>query len=239
MSWRFARGRNTNAEPDSAHGEDAGTSSAATSDAEDITLARQLVAGNHDALTSLFEKYSAMVFGIARRMLKDDGEAEEVVQQVFLDTYRAIGQFDSAKASYKTWLFQYTYHRTINRRKHLEAKGFYSAEELDELGLPIELYEGAGRMLGLSSQEIVQLVQQLLDSIPPRQRVAIELTFFEGLTAEEIAARTGETAAAVRHNLYRGLDKLRATLLKSPQCQKASSNGEAERILLAYPARPL
>src|SRR5579864_6460335 len=76
---------------------------------EDIELVNQLRKGNHDALTVLFEKYSGMVFGIARRMLRDDGEAEEVVQRVFLDTYRAIHQFDSAKACYKTWLFQFAY----------------------------------------------------------------------------------------------------------------------------------
>jgi RNA polymerase sigma-70 factor, ECF subfamily len=148
------------------------------SDAEDLELARQLRAGNHDALTSLFQKYSTMVFGIARRMLHDDGEAEEVVQQVFLDTYRAISQFDPTKASYKTWLFQYTYHRTMNRKKYLEAKGFYSAAELDEQELPNEVFEGAGRSLGLSSPEVVQLIQQLLNCIQPRQRVAIELCPF-------------------------------------------------------------
>ncbi|HEY6351197.1 MAG TPA: sigma-70 family RNA polymerase sigma factor [Candidatus Angelobacter sp.] len=208
-----------------------------TSDVEDLDLARQLQNGNHNALTSLFEKYSDMVFGIARRMLGDDGEAEEVVQQVFLDSYRAIDQFDPAKGSYKTWLFQYAYHRTIHRKKHLKAKGFYSSEELDLQDLGVETYDGALRSLRLCSQEVVQLVHQLLNSIQPRQRVAIELTFFEGLTAEEIARQTGETASTVRHNLYRGLSKLRATLLESERCQKSSAKGEIERIFLADPAQ--
>lgn len=212
-------------------------SPALTGDAEDLNLVQQLQEGNPNALTSLFEKYSEMVFGIARRMLHDDGEAEEVVQRVFLDSYRAIDQFDPRKASYKTWLFQFAYHRAINRKKHLEAKGFYSSEELDLQGLGTEGYEGALRSLRLCSQEVVQLVRQLLNSIQPRQRVAIELTFFEGLTAEEIAARTGETASAVRHNLYRGLSKLRATLLESERCQKSSAKSEIEGIFLADPAR--
>jgi RNA polymerase sigma-70 factor (ECF subfamily) len=212
-------------------------SPALTGDAEDLDLVRQLQGGDHNALTSLFEKYGEMVFGIARRMLRDDGEAEEVVQQVFLDCYRAIDQFDPAKASYKTWLFQYAYHRAMNRKKHLEAKGFYSSEELDLQDLGAETYEGALRSLRLCSQEVVQLVRQLLNSIQPRQRVAIELTFFEGLTAEEIARRTGETAATVRHNLYRGLSKLRATLLESEPCQKSSAKDEVKGIFLADPAQ--
>jgi RNA polymerase sigma-70 factor, ECF subfamily len=206
-------------------------------DAEDLDLVRQLQDGDHNALTSLFEKYSEMVFGIARRMLRDDGEAEEVVQQVFLDSYRAIAQFDRGKASYKTWLFQFVYHRALNRKKHLEAKGFYSSEELDLEDLGGEEFEGPLRSLRLCSQEVVQLVRQLLNSIQPRQRVAIELTFFEGLTAEEIASRTGETATTVRHNLYRGLSKLRTTLLEGERCQKSSAKSEVEGIFLADPAQ--
>jgi RNA polymerase sigma-70 factor (ECF subfamily) len=237
MLLRFARDRNVKPETDSIasnHGHN--SSPVPASDAADLDLIQRLQKGDHDALTMLFEKHSDMVFGIARRMLRDDGEAEEVVQQVFLDTYRAADQFDHTKASYKTWLFQFAYHRTINRRKHLEARGFYSTEELDERELSLA---GAGRALQLSSQEVVHLVEQLLNSIKPRQREAIKLTFFEGLTAEEIAQRTGETPTVVRHNLYRGLSKLRLALLQNERGSKnAAAKNKVEGIFFA-PARPL
>jgi RNA polymerase sigma-70 factor, ECF subfamily len=210
-----------------------------TSEAQDIDIVRQLQAGNHDALTLLFQKYSGMVFLIARRILQDDGEAEEVVQQVFLEIYRAINQFDERKGSVKTWLFQYCYHRTLNRKKHLETKGFYSRYGLEEQQLPMEDFEGAGRRIRLCSQEVGQLIEQLLKSIHPRQRVAIELTFFDGLTAEEIAGKTGETAVTVRHNLYRGLSKLRCALLQGEKGLKAPVKREIEGILLGDPARLL
>lgn len=206
---------------------------------EDLDIVRQLQGGDHDALTLLFEKYSGMVFLIARRILHDEGEAEEVVQQVFLDIYRAINQFDNRKGTVKTWLFQYTYHRTLNRKKHLETKGFYSKQGLEEQQLPMEGYEGAGRRIRLCSQEIGQLVEQLLNSIHPRQRTAIELTFFDGLTAEEIARKTGETAVTVRHNLYRGLTKLRTALLGNDECQTAGVKRKIEGVLLGNPARLL
>lgn len=209
------------------------------SEAEDIDLVRQLQAGNHDALKLLFQKYSSMVFGIARRRLRDDGEAEEVVQQVFLDTYRAIDQFDECKGSYKTWLFQFSYHRTLNRKRHLESKGFYSKRGLDEQELPTQMFEGANRGVRLCSQEVVQLLDQLLKSIQPRQREAIELTYFEGLTPEEIAFKTGETVATVRHNLYRGLSKLRAALLTREKCPERLAGSKVEAILLGDAARLL
>ncbi|HEY6252851.1 MAG TPA: sigma-70 family RNA polymerase sigma factor [Candidatus Angelobacter sp.] len=222
--------------PDGDANENLAQHSSKASEAADLDLVRQLQAGNHDALTPLFEKYSRMVFFIARRILRDDAEAEEVVQQVFLDAYRAINQFDERKGSFKTWLFCYSYNRTLDRKRHLASKGFHL--RLQEQELQMVGYEGAGRRIRLCSQEVAQLVEQLLKSIQPRQRTAIELTFFDGLTAEEIAHKTGETAAVVRHNLYRGLSKLRATLIGREDCAKPSPAREVERIVLD-PARLL
>jgi RNA polymerase sigma-70 factor (ECF subfamily) len=175
-------------------------------------------------------------------MLRNSGEAEEVVQQVFLDTYKAIDQFDPQKASYKTWLFQYAYHRAMNRRRHLKSNGFYSSVQLNERELIAELYESAGRLIQhLTPEETAQVIRQLLRSktIHRKQRMAITLTFFHGYTAEEIAARTGETPAAVRHNLYRGLGKLREVLLESAKQKALEHKTKAERMLVVDPARLL
>jgi RNA polymerase sigma-70 factor (ECF subfamily) len=168
-------------------------------------------------------------------MLRNDGEAEETVQQVFLDVYRAISQFDSGKGTFKTWLLQFAYHRAINRREHLIAQQFYGWQDLDDI-LP-ELHEGTRGPLHQPSQELGYLIEQLLSTIKPRQRKVIELTFFYGLTAEEIANVTGETPSVVRHNLYRGMSKLRSALLERGQVCKeskdASKAGE-ENIFFAY-----
>lgn len=179
------------------------------------------------------------MFRFARRVLENSGEAEEVVQQVFIDSYRAIHRFDPQKASYKTWLFQYAYHRALNRKRDLDSRGFYASVELDEEELLTELYEGAGRLVQqLSSHETVHLVRQVLRSLHRKQRVAIALTFFYGYTAVEIAARTGESPAAVRHNLYRGLAELRSELMEKGK-QRASATSKSERMLIVDPARSL
>src|SRR5436305_2722308 len=67
----------------------------------DEDLVAQLVSGGHDALTVLFGRYCGIVFSVARRALKDNGEAEEAMQQVFLDIYKAANQFDRQKGSFK------------------------------------------------------------------------------------------------------------------------------------------
>jgi RNA polymerase sigma-70 factor (ECF subfamily) len=202
----------------------------------DEDLVARLVLGTQDALRVLFDRYSQMVFGMARRALKDDGEAEETMQQVFFDIYRAAHLFDREKGSFKIWIVRYAYTRMLNRKKHLAAKGFYTAEELTDEILPVALYEGAGRSLQLSSSELAHLIEQLLNTIQPRQRQAIELTFFFGLTAEEVAAQTGETPSVVRHNLYRGLSKLRTALTRHEQIQrKEKVKSVREGAILAYP----
>jgi len=201
----------------------------------DEDLVEQLAAGKHDALTVLFERYRVVVFSIARRALGDDGEAEETLQQVFLDIYKAANQFDREKASFRTWLLQFAYHRSSNRRKHLVSRGFYTAAEIDEQLLPVQCYEGSSSTLHLASLEFGRLLDQLLATIQPRQKQTIEMTFIDGLTAEEIASRTGESAAVVRHNLYRGLKKLRQALLVHEQANKRTdtSTGTVEGVSFA------
>jgi RNA polymerase sigma-70 factor (ECF subfamily) len=189
----------------------------------DTDLMDALRRGCNDALAVLFERHSALVFRIARAILRDDGEAEETVQRVFLDMFRAVNQFNAARGSFKTWLLQYAYHRTINRREHLQANHFYNREELDELA-PDELFCGAGHLVCLPPQEVACLVEQLLALLEPRQRKVIELTYFEGLTAEQVAKATGNSASSVRNNLYRGLSKLRNAVLENHKSRATSAS---------------
>ena len=205
----------------------------------DEDLMQALRMGCNDALAVLFERHSPLVFRIARAILRDDGEAEETVQRVFLDVFKAVNQFNPDRGTFKTWLLQYAYHRSIDRRQHLQANRFYNRDELDDL-MPAELFNGPGHLLCLPPQEVVCLVEQILATLESRQRRVIELTYFEGLTAEEIATKTGDSASSVRHNLYRGLAKLRNVLQetsKAKEKEKASVEQtlKGKRILVEYP----
>ena len=191
----------------------------------DADLMEALCAGCNDALAVLFERHSPLVFRTARVILRDDGEAEETVQRVFLDIFRAKSQFNCNRGTFTTWLLQYAYHRSFDRRAHLRANHFYDLSEFDDLA-PTALFYGAGHLLCLPRQEVVCLVEQALAILEPNQRKVIELTYFEGLTAVEIAEKTGDSASSVRHNLYRGLKKVRDTLLET---KRARVNAASER----------
>ena len=171
----------------------------------DEDLAEALLNGNPDALTVLFKRHSGIVFGIARRILRNDAEAEDCVQQIFIDVFRSIGQFDRSKAPFKTWLLLFAYHRALNRRRSLITAHVFNTESLEDF-MP-ELPECSYSIEAQLRDKL--LLKKVLSNLQPRQQRTIELTYYEGLTAEEIAMRTGETVRVVRHNLYRGLEKLR------------------------------
>ena len=184
----------------------------------DEELIAELTEGESDALTVLFERHSPLVFRIAHRVLRNDAEAEDAVQQVFLDVFRAARQFDPQKGSFKSWLLQFAYHRSFNSRRRLRARGYYDSDSIEDM-LPRELLEGAHHPFPVASADVVILVDQVLKLVQPRQRRAIELTYYRGLTAEQASEVTGETVRVLRHNIYRGLEKLRSVLC-SKSCER-------------------
>jgi RNA polymerase sigma-70 factor, ECF subfamily len=205
----------------------------------DVEVAAALRDGHDDALAILFERHSALVFHIAKNIVKDDWEAEETVQQVFFDLYRAIQQFNPERGSFRTWMLQFAYHRSINRREHLLSNKFYNSGELNDV-IVGKLFVENRSIRQLSPQETARLIDQILGTLKPAQRRVIELTYFDGLTAEEIAPKIGATAIVVRNHLYRGLAKLRRALLDGSQAVQpvsAQRKGKPEGILA--PARLL
>ncbi|HEY6351204.1 MAG TPA: sigma-70 family RNA polymerase sigma factor [Candidatus Angelobacter sp.] len=172
----------------------------------------QLAAGNEEATVVLFERYRLYVFNTALAILKDRGEAQDIVQQTFFELYRTAERFDSLKGSFPAWLFRIASHAALNRKDYLQARQFYKAREIEDAE---EVLLGRAKdSLHLAPQEQVHLIHELLARLKPAQRRAIELKFFEGLTADQAALRTGESPSTFENNLYRGLKKLRSLILK-------------------------
>jgi RNA polymerase sigma-70 factor (ECF subfamily) len=179
--------------------------------------------GQNDALAVLFDRYQKLVLSIALKIVRDPGEAEDVTQTVFLDIYRAVAQFDPRKGNTKVWLMQYAYHRALNRRQHLNVREFYANTELEEAALEARPIN-AHATFGLSSAETKQFVRQSMAALSDTQRSVIEMACYEGLSMREIADRTGDSFVNVRHQYYRGLQKLRS-LISGPNDRKPSAQG--------------
>jgi RNA polymerase sigma-70 factor (ECF subfamily) len=134
-----------------------------------------------------------------------------------------VAQFDPSKGNTKVWLMQYAYHRAINRRQHLHAREFYTSTELEEEALDSRPVN-ANAPFGLSSAESKQLVRQSMAALSDTQKSVIEMACYEGLSMREIADRTGDSFVNVRHQYYRGLQKLRY-LISGGEDRKPSQRG--------------
>jgi RNA polymerase sigma-70 factor, ECF subfamily len=154
----------------------------------DDQLMVQLQAGVNDALAVLFERYHRLVFSIALKIVRDRGEAEDVTQNVFLEIYSSVAQFDPGKGTLKVWLLQYAYHRAFNWKGYLNRRNFYNQEDIEELD-PVshgEFLTAAKYAPG----ELERLMQQGLASLRAPQKRVIELANYEGLSMKEIANKT-------------------------------------------------
>src|SRR6476646_10624651 len=87
---------------------------------EDLLLSVQK--GSKDALGILFCRYASLARGIGRRFLRDEGEAEDLIQEVFLFVYRKSRTFERSKGSARSWIVQNIYYRAINRRRYLSSR---------------------------------------------------------------------------------------------------------------------
>src|SRR5882757_2853571 len=149
-----------------------------------------LQAGHHDALAVLFDRYQRLVMDIALRILRDPGEAEDLLQAVFLEIFRSAAQFDSAKGTTKVWLLQYAYHRSFNRRHYLSLRGLYDkAPKPDGIAEPSSILHSQAR----TAMESAHMVKEALGSLNSAQRKVLELAFYGGLTMREISEKTGDS----------------------------------------------
>ena len=174
----------------------------------DEQLLAALQAGLDDSLAILFDRYHRLVYSIAMKIVRDSGEAEDVMQNVFFEIFRAVAQFDPSRGTCRAWLLQFAYHRAINRKQQLNAKYFYNFADMENVVRTMpERSSALGRF---SHSELKYLMKQGLATLNAAQRRAIELATYQGLSMQEIAVNTGESLVNVRHHYYRGLKKLRS-----------------------------
>ena len=179
----------------------------------DEQLMEQISDGVKESLGLLFRRHARAVRNVAIRILRDEAEAEDLVQEVFLHIFRKAGLYNPAQGRAVTWILHVAYHRAFDRRRRLNARHFYSTLELDEAGR--HLADSAGPIAGEQSlREALGKgwMEQVNILLTPEQSETIEL-FLEGYALKEIAERTGRSLVNVRSYYYRGLERLRKHFL--------------------------
>jgi len=178
----------------------------------DESLMTHLQAGHADVLAIIFDRYYRLILSVAMKILRDVGEAEDLMQTVFLEIFRSAAQFDPSRGTLKVWILQYAYHRGMSRRQHLSIRNFYRNSDIAEVRGELLTAE----VVYFNDQEIRQLVTQALATLNETQSRVLKLAYFEGLSLKEIAERTNDSLGNVRHHYYRGLKRLREVVKSDP-----------------------
>ena len=185
----------------------------------DEDVIERLRQGHADALPILFDRFYRLVLRIAARILRDPGEAEDLMQDVFLELFNKAAQFDPSRGSAKTWILQYAYHRSLSRRQYLALRNFYDRRQISEREVS-ESNSGDVSWRGLTFPEWRRVIEQGLATLTQKQRKTLELACFDGLLLSEVAERTKESLPNVRHYYYRWLEGLRRFLLAQPGAEE-------------------
>ncbi|HZD50167.1 MAG TPA: sigma-70 family RNA polymerase sigma factor, partial [Silvibacterium sp.] len=170
---------------------------------DDVGLLARIQSGDQAAISALFDRYGTMVYSVALRVLKDTGEAEDVMQEIFVQVWKNPGAFVSGKGSLAGWLVVVARNRSIDvirRRRPMEPVELFTLPSSTNLAREAERNSLLGKIRGV------------MLSLPEEQRKSLELAYFEGLSHSEIARKTGDPLGTVKTRIRLALTTIRKAL---------------------------
>jgi RNA polymerase sigma-70 factor (ECF subfamily) len=183
----------------------------AGTDVDDQEDLRRLAAGDGDAAARLYDRHARAVYSLALRIVNDEGDAEDVVQEVFAQAWRQAARYDASRGVVAAWLLMMARSRAIDKlrsaRARPDSRGVDDPRAIDDM--PAVVRDAPSRII---DAENARLAQRALAELPLLQRLVIELAYYEGLTQREIADRLEQPLGTVKSRLRLGLLKLRDAL---------------------------
>jgi RNA polymerase sigma-70 factor (ECF subfamily) len=176
---------------------------------EDNYLMGRVAAGDREAFARLFDHHSPVVLGLLVRILGRRSEAEEVLQEVFLQVWRQAERYEAGRSTPRGWILVLARSRALDHLRSRDARQRRESELSAESGAREERPVGTE---GLEARERREQVSSALELLPPEQRRCIELAFFEGLTQTQIASRLEAPLGTVKSRIHLGMSKLRQAL---------------------------
>jgi len=178
--------------------------------AEDTSLVESARAGDTEAFGRLVKRHSPRVFQVAFRITRNEAVADDVVQEACLRAFRKLDRFDG-RAAFGTWLYRIAVNCAMDAmRKHSRSR---ETGELDTVGeqRPAPSADPGPQRLAMSG-EIAGQIERVLDHLSPMERTAFVLKHFEGRPLAEIAEIMDTRVNAVKHAIFRAVQKLRTEL---------------------------
>jgi RNA polymerase sigma-70 factor (ECF subfamily) len=178
---------------------------ASEAEAIEVELLRNVARGDGGAFAELFDRYGARVLGLLVKMLGRRSDAEEVLQEAFLQVWQRAGDYRAERSSPKTWIFLLARSRALDRIRRRE-----SSARRDQ-AIEITLAE-ATHPPGCDAVESRVVVERALQALTPEQRECVELSFFDGLSLSQIAQRLQIPLGTAKSRFLHGMRNLRETL---------------------------
>jgi RNA polymerase sigma-70 factor (ECF subfamily) len=179
--------------------------------AVELDLLARVAKRERAAFEQLYDRYVNILYATAMKFLKEDADAQDVVQDVFIQIWDKAKLYDPAKGKPLTWALTLTRNRSIDRIRAIQRR----TRLRDDFEKETVLDESAGvreALSGVDASEKSQILRDAVGRLSPEQRKVIELAFFRGFTQSEIADRLGEPLGTVKARARRGLMKLKEIL---------------------------
>ena len=178
-------------------------SGAGRSGESDYRLVTRIVHRDEGAFGAIYDRYSRVVYSIVLHVVRDAAIAEDILHDIFLNLWRSPQQFDGARGKLAPWLAVIARNRAIDwiRKQHLQ-------EDLSE----VQLVAGEDLAGEVERKLAIERVRAALNALPEKQRVALELAFFQGLTHSDIAAQAGEPLGTIKTRIRSALLSVRRAL---------------------------
>jgi len=178
----------------------------------DRELVRRMAAGDESALGTLYDRYSPLLHSVARRIVGDPDDAEEVLEETFWQAWRQAGRYEESRGGLSTWLVMIARSRAVDR---VRARRRVREERWDELPEPAADTAGddVSPLDSAQMDEVRRMVGRAVATLPPEQRQTVELAYFRGLSQSEIAEATGQPLGTVKTRARLALQKLREALV--------------------------
>ncbi|MGO9243999.1 MAG: sigma-70 family RNA polymerase sigma factor [Verrucomicrobiia bacterium] len=180
-----------------------------TGGADDRALLRAVAAGDKEALRQLYTRHSAVLFALALRVLTDRAEAEDVLQEAFVQIWKTAGSFDEGRGRPLGWLIMLTRSRAIDRLRSRKTRSRVAESMAKDTSQTAGSTTPADEALASEAQ---RTVRNALKSLPSEQRIPIEMAYFGGLTQFEIAQQLSQPLGTVKTRMRSGMMRLREQL---------------------------
>ena len=181
----------------------------------ELDLLARITKRERAAFEQLYTRYSNILYATAMKFLKEDADAQDVVQDVFIQIWDKAKLYDPAKGKPLTWALTLTRNRSIDRIRAIQRR----SRLRDDFEKETVADESAGireALSGVDASEKSQILRDAVGKLSSEQRKVIDLAFFGGLTQSEIAERLGEPLGTIKARARRGLMKLKEILGEKP-----------------------